>query len=94
MLPAGDGWLYEPKLDGFRALIHFDGRRIHIDSRNGKTTVEDLLERGGWSSSVEVEAVAAVEIHATDDLHASAEYRRHAAASLVGTAVQQARSRR
>jgi carbon-monoxide dehydrogenase medium subunit len=58
------------------------------------TTVEDLLERGGWSSSVEVEAVAAAEIHATDDLHASAEYRRHAAASLVGTAVRQARSRR
>ena len=35
-LPVGAGWLYEPKLDGFRALVHFDGRRIHIDSRNGK----------------------------------------------------------
>lgn len=35
-LPTGDGWLYEPKLDGFRALVHFDGRRLHIDSRNGK----------------------------------------------------------
>jgi len=37
ILPIGDGWLYEPKLDGFRALVHFDGRRLHIDSRNGKT---------------------------------------------------------
>jgi ATP-dependent DNA ligase len=35
-LPAGDDWLYEPKLDGFRALVHSDGRRTHIDSRNGK----------------------------------------------------------
>jgi len=35
-LPAGEGWLYEPKLDGFRALVHFDGQRLHIDSRNGK----------------------------------------------------------
>ncbi len=35
-LPFGEDWLYEPKLDGFRALIHFDGRRLHIDSRNGK----------------------------------------------------------
>src|SRR5205823_6935871 len=35
-LPAGEDWLYEPKLDGFRALVHFDGRRLHIDSRNGK----------------------------------------------------------
>lgn len=36
MLPVGIDWLYEPKLDGFRALVHFDGRRLHIDSRNGK----------------------------------------------------------
>lgn len=35
-LPMGAGWFYEPKLDGFRALVHFDGRRLHIDSRNGK----------------------------------------------------------
>jgi ATP-dependent DNA ligase len=34
-LPAGAGWLYEPKLDGFRALVHFDGRQLHIDSRKG-----------------------------------------------------------
>src|SRR5438132_6982364 len=34
-LPPGEDWLYEPKLDGFRALVHFDGRRLHIDSRNG-----------------------------------------------------------
>jgi len=35
-LPLGEDWLYEPKLDGFRAIIHFDGRRLHIDSRSGK----------------------------------------------------------
>jgi ATP-dependent DNA ligase len=35
-LPAGEVWRYEPKLDGFRALVHSDGRRLHIDSRNGK----------------------------------------------------------
>jgi len=36
ILPEGPGWLYEPKLDGFRATVHFDGKRLHIDSRNGK----------------------------------------------------------
>ncbi len=36
VLPAGEGWLYEPKYDGFRALVHRDGDRIEIDSRNGK----------------------------------------------------------
>lgn len=35
-LPVGADWLYEPKLDGFRALVHSDGRRLHIDSRNAK----------------------------------------------------------
>ena len=25
-IPVGDGWLYEPKWDGFRALVFRDGR--------------------------------------------------------------------
>ncbi|HEY8859661.1 MAG TPA: ATP-dependent DNA ligase [Gaiellales bacterium] len=35
-LPEGDGWLYEPKLDGFRAVVFVDGDDIHVQSRNGK----------------------------------------------------------
>jgi ATP-dependent DNA ligase len=33
-IPAGDGWIYEPKWDGFRALIFRDGARVHLASRN------------------------------------------------------------
>jgi ATP-dependent DNA ligase len=33
-IPAGDGWLYEPKWDGFRAIVFRDGARVHIGSRN------------------------------------------------------------
>ena len=36
-LPQGSEWLYEPKYDGFRALVFRDGERLEIDSRNGKT---------------------------------------------------------
>ncbi len=32
-IPAGEGWLYEPKWDGFRALIFRDGDRLHLSSR-------------------------------------------------------------
>jgi len=32
--PRGEGWLYEPKWDGFRAIVYRDGDRIHIGSRN------------------------------------------------------------
>jgi ATP-dependent DNA ligase len=35
-LPEGDGWLYEPKWDGFRALVFRDGDEIHLQSRDGK----------------------------------------------------------
>jgi len=35
-LPEGEGWLYEPKLDGFRAVVFVDGGDIHVQSRNGK----------------------------------------------------------
>ena len=35
-LPEGDRWLYEVKLDGYRALLIKDGNKIRIISRNEK----------------------------------------------------------
>ena len=35
-LPDGDGWAYEPKFDGFRALAFVDGEQVAIQSRGGK----------------------------------------------------------
>jgi ATP-dependent DNA ligase len=35
-LPAGDGWAYEPKWDGFRAIAFVDGDAVELQSRNGK----------------------------------------------------------
>jgi ATP-dependent DNA ligase len=32
-LPVGDGWIYEPKWDGFRALVFKDGDAITLQSR-------------------------------------------------------------
>jgi ATP-dependent DNA ligase len=36
-LPAGDAWIFEPKWDGFRALIFRDGDEILIQSRDTKS---------------------------------------------------------
>ena len=36
-LPDGDGWAYEPKWDGFRAIAFVDGDEVELQSRNGKT---------------------------------------------------------
>jgi ATP-dependent DNA ligase len=36
-LPSGDGWIFEPKWDGFRALIFRDGDEVLIQSREQKS---------------------------------------------------------
>jgi ATP-dependent DNA ligase len=46
-LPAGDDWIFEPKWDGFRALIFRDGPDIFVQSRDEKPLnryFPDLLE--------------------------------------------------
>ncbi len=35
-LPEGDGWAYEPKYDGFRAVVFSDGDDVFVQSRNGR----------------------------------------------------------
>jgi ATP-dependent DNA ligase len=35
-LPDGDGWLYEPKWDGFRAIVFRDGDEVFTQSRDLK----------------------------------------------------------
>ena len=50
-LPDGDGWLFEPKWDGFRAVVFRDGAEVHMQSRDEKPLnryfpelVEPLIE--------------------------------------------------
>jgi len=46
-LPAGDTWIFEPKWDGFRALIFRDGDEMLIQSRDAKSLnryFPDLIE--------------------------------------------------
>ncbi len=35
-IPTGEGWLYEPKWDGFRALVFRDGEEVYVQSRDLK----------------------------------------------------------
>jgi ATP-dependent DNA ligase len=35
-IPEGEGWLYEPKWDGFRTLVFFDGTTAYLQSRDLK----------------------------------------------------------
>src|SRR5204863_9069505 len=35
-IPAGLGWQYEPKWDGFRCIAFRDGEQIHLQSKAGQ----------------------------------------------------------
>jgi ATP-dependent DNA ligase len=35
-LPEGDAWMFEPKWDGFRALVFRDGDEVYIQSRDSR----------------------------------------------------------
>ena len=35
-MPDGEGWAYEPKYDGFRALVFVDGDEVYVQSRGGR----------------------------------------------------------
>ena len=35
-IPTGDGWMYEPKWDGFRCLAFRDGDEVELRSKSGK----------------------------------------------------------
>src|SRR5213075_2646127 len=35
-VPAGEGWQFEPKWDGFRAVIFRDGDDVYVQSKSGQ----------------------------------------------------------
>lgn len=51
-LPLGEEWAYEPKLDGFRAIVFVDGEDVYVQSRSGKELKryfpELAFEPGRW----------------------------------------------
>jgi bifunctional non-homologous end joining protein LigD len=55
--PVGEGWVYEPKWDGFRAIVTVSGGDVSLTSRNGN----DLTQRFG-----DVARAAALAIRSAD----------------------------
>jgi ATP-dependent DNA ligase len=43
-LPLGEQWCYEPKYDGFRAIVFVDGEAVTIQSRGGKPLIRYFPE--------------------------------------------------
>src|SRR5687767_2666423 len=66
-LPEGDGWVYELKFDGYRALILKDGQRVEVRSRKNKdlTRMYPRVAAAGLKLNAD-QAVADGEIVALD----------------------------
>ena len=65
-LPDGDGWLYEPKWDGFRALVFRDRGEVYLQSRDCKPLnryfpelIEPILQRTPARCALDGEIVIA-----------------------------------
>jgi ATP-dependent DNA ligase len=67
-VPDGDGWVYEPKWDGFRTLVFRDGDDVYLQSRNGKPmnryfpeVVESITQMEGQRLVMDGEIVVVVD---------------------------------
>jgi bifunctional non-homologous end joining protein LigD len=67
-LPEGNEWLYEPKLDGYRALLVKDADRVAVQSRNQKNLTRMYPTLGAAARRVKAEqALVDGEIVAVDE---------------------------
>jgi bifunctional non-homologous end joining protein LigD len=53
-VPDGEGWLFEPKFDGYRAIVAASGEQVRIHTRNG----HDWTHRFPWVAA----AIAALDL--------------------------------
>jgi bifunctional non-homologous end joining protein LigD len=67
-LPEGDGWIYEVKWDGMRAVVSVEDGHVRLQSANGKDATVSFPELEGLGTSLGVSsAVLDGEIVAFDD---------------------------
>ena len=67
-LPEGDGWVYEVKWDGMRAIVEVEDGHVRLQSANGKDATVSFPEMEGLGGALGVgSAVLDGEIVALDD---------------------------
>ena len=67
-MPAGDGWAFEIKWDGYRTLAFVDGDRVRLQSTSGKDVTERWPEFADLPGSVHADrAILDAELVVFDD---------------------------
>jgi ATP-dependent DNA ligase len=92
-IPHGEGWLYEPKWDGFRALVTVSGGEVSIASRRGQPLARyfpELLEPITKAAGTDVVIDGEIIIAVSNGLDFEAlQLRLHPAASRVAKLAEQ-----
>ena len=95
-LPTGEGWVYEPKYDGFRAIAFVDGDQLVLQSRGSKPLEryfpELLFPAGRYVLDGEIVIDARPGANETEDFDALSQ-RIHPAASRIQLLSQQTPAR-
>jgi bifunctional non-homologous end joining protein LigD len=66
-LPEGDGWRYEVKWDGMRAVVDVRDGRLRLQTVNGKDATDSFPELEGLAGALACDAVLDGEIVAFDE---------------------------
>jgi bifunctional non-homologous end joining protein LigD len=51
-VPEGDGWAFDAKMDGWRTLVHVNGRRVSVFSRPGRDITTAVPSLAGLADAV------------------------------------------
>ncbi len=97
-LPTGEQWAYEPKFDGFRAIVFVDGDEVFVQSRSGRPLARYFPELHFAAGRYVVDGEIVIDAEA-DPAHpnpegpqqdfGSLQQRLHPAASRVATLAEQ-----
>jgi ATP-dependent DNA ligase len=96
-LPSGEGWVYEPKFDGFRAIVFVDGDSVEIQSRGGRPLLRYFPELSFAPGRYVIDGEIVIDLPAAegeaDDValqdFGSLQQRLHPAASRVAMLAEQ-----
>jgi ATP-dependent DNA ligase len=91
-LPVGEQWAYEPKYDGFRAIVFVDGDDVLVQSRSGKPLGRYFPELSFPSGRYVLDGEIVVDGDAGEDFGAL-QQRIHPAASRIELLAEQTPAR-
>jgi len=92
-LPQGEHWAYEPKFDGFRAIVFVDGDELTIQSRSGKPLGRYFPELSFASGRYVVDGEIVIDATDGQQDFGSLQQRIHPAASRIAMLAEQTPAR-